>query len=155
MLLASLAFALLSDGVLSTSGLEAWGALDDFVLSDFDSCVVVDALLGTGLTGDVRDPFREAIEYINASGQPVLAIDIPSGLCSDTGRRLGVSVQADATITFIGIKQGLLTGDAPDFVGELHYADLDVPTAVFDTVSGASSQLVLEDHVSAVLGTSS
>ncbi len=51
--------------------------------------VVVDALLGTGLGGDVRGAYREAIEAINASGAPVLAVDIPSGLCADTGRVLG------------------------------------------------------------------
>ena len=54
------------------------------------SGVLVDALLGTGLKGEVRAPFRQAIEQINASGLPVLAVDIPSGLCADTGQVLGV-----------------------------------------------------------------
>ncbi|WP_277423254.1 NAD(P)H-hydrate epimerase, partial [Pseudomonas viridiflava] len=64
--------------------------------------IVVDALLGTGLQGDVRDPYRSAIEAINASGLPVAAVDIPSGLCADTGHCLGVAVRADLTVTFIG-----------------------------------------------------
>ena len=53
------------------------------------SGVLVDALLGTGLTGEVRGQYRQAIEQINASGLPVLAVDIPSGLCADTGQVLG------------------------------------------------------------------
>jgi NAD(P)H-hydrate epimerase len=112
---------------------------------EFDSAIVVDALLGTGLTGDVRGDYVAAIDLINGSGRPVLAVDIPSGLCSDTGRRLGVAVIADMTITFIGVKQGLLTGDAPDHVGELHFADLDVPPAVYERVSPASRRLALDE----------
>ena len=115
-----------------------------------DSCLVVDALLGTGLSGDVRGDYREAISCINSSGQSVLAIDIPSGLCSDTGRRLGITVEADATITFIGVKQGLLTGDAPDCCGELHFADLDVPAGVYDKVEASSYRLALEEELEAL-----
>ncbi len=115
-----------------------------------ESCLVVDALLGTGLSGDVRGDYLAAIECINRSGQPVLAIDIPSGLCSDTGRRLGVSVEADATITFIGVKQGLLTGDAPDCCGELRFADLEVPAEVYERVPSESCCLVLEDELEAL-----
>ncbi|MCY1356056.1 Bifunctional NAD(P)H-hydrate repair enzyme Nnr [compost metagenome] len=86
--------------------------------------VVVDALLGTGLTGAVREPFAQAIRLLNASGRPVLAVDIPSGLCADTGRELGVAVRADLTVTFIGLKLGLFSGAGPDQVGELRFDDL-------------------------------
>lgn len=96
--------------------------------------VVVDALLGTGLSGEVRGDYAEAIGLINASGLPVLAIDIPSGLCSDTGTVLGESVRAEQTITFIGIKQGLLTARGPAYIGKLHFADLQVPEAVYQRV---------------------
>ena len=64
-------------------------------------------MLGTGLGGDVRGAYVDAIDAINASGAPVLAVDIPSGLCSDTGRVLGTAVRADLTVTFIGLKRGL------------------------------------------------
>jgi NAD(P)H-hydrate epimerase len=77
----------------------------------------------------------------------VLAIDIPSGLCSDTGRRLGTAVRADTTITFIGIKQGLLTGAAPDHCGRIHFASLDVPDEVYDRVSAACRRLDLEEQL--------
>ncbi|WP_223447603.1 MULTISPECIES: NAD(P)H-hydrate dehydratase [Pseudomonas] len=86
--------------------------------------IVLDALLGTGLSGDVREPYASAIAAINASGLPVAAVDIPSGLCADTGRILGHAVHADLTVTFIGLKVGLFTGDAADVVGELVFNDL-------------------------------
>jgi NAD(P)H-hydrate epimerase len=106
--------------------------------------VIVDALLGTGLTGEVRGDYVTAIEAINAAGGSVLAVDIPSGLCSDTGRCLGSAVRADMTITFIGVKRGLLTGDAPGYCGELHFADLAVPPGVYERVAPASRRLELD-----------
>ena len=96
--------------------------------------VIVDALLGTGLSGSVRAEYSVAIDAINQSGCPVLAVDIPSGLCADTGSVLGNVVQADTTITFIGMKQGLLTGQAPDYCGDILFAGLDVPDVVFNAV---------------------
>ncbi|NBB10871.1 NAD(P)H-hydrate dehydratase [Pseudomonas sp. SLFW] len=94
------------------------------------SGIVVDALLGTGLKGDVRDPYTSAIHAINDSRLPVMAVDIPSGLCADTGHTLGVAVRADLTVTFIGLKVGLFTGDAPDLVGELVFDDLQADPAI-------------------------
>jgi NAD(P)H-hydrate epimerase len=129
------------------AGVEICPFTDDVIL---DSCVVVDALLGTGLSGDVRGDYLAAIESINRAGAPILAIDIPSGLCGDTGRRLGVAVAADATITFIGVKQGLLTGDAPDCCGELHFADLEVPAGVYEKVSVDAHRLNLEQELEAL-----
>jgi NAD(P)H-hydrate epimerase len=96
--------------------------------------IVLDALLGTGLTGEVREPFSSAIAAINASGLPVAAVDIPSGLCADTGRILGSVVQADLTVTFIGLKVGLFTGDAADVVGELVFNDLQASAESFNGV---------------------
>jgi NAD(P)H-hydrate epimerase len=97
--------------------------------------VVVDALLGTGLDREVTGDYARAIEFINRADRPVLAIDIPSGLSADTGTCLGVAVTADATVTFIGLKRGLLTNQAGDYVGELTYHDLDVPDGVFTSES--------------------
>ena len=94
--------------------------------------VIVDALLGTGISGEVRADYRAAIESINQSGLPVLAADIPSGLCSDTGAVRGIAVEAAMTVSFIGIKVGLLTGRGPALVGELKYRDLAVPEIVYE-----------------------
>ncbi|SFH99314.1 NAD(P)H-hydrate epimerase [Pseudomonas guineae] len=86
--------------------------------------VVVDALLGTGLQGAVREPYAQAIRMLNSLGLPVLAVDIPSGLCADTGQALGVAVRAELTVTLIGLKMGLLTGQSADYCGELQFDDL-------------------------------
>lgn len=94
--------------------------------------VVVDALLGTGISGPVRPAFATAIDAITDSGRPVLALDLPSGLDADAGCALGVAVRADATITFIAAKRGLLTGVGPDHAGDLAFADLGVPHQVFE-----------------------
>lgn len=86
--------------------------------------VLVDALLGTGLRGALREPYAAAIAQINASGLPVLAVDIPSGLNADSGLVEELAVRADLTVSFIGLKLGLFTGDAADWVGQLVFDDL-------------------------------
>lgn len=91
-----------------------------------DAELIVDGLLGTGLSGDVREPMQVIIEKLNEANLPVVAIDIPSGLCSDTGSILGAAISASSTVTFIGVKQGLMTGQARSVVGELHFAGLGV-----------------------------
>lgn len=105
--------------------------------------VVVDALLGTGLSGEVRDEWHGAITAMNNSGRPVLALDIPSGLDADSGASLGGAVRATATITFIALKQGLLTGAGPACCGELYFADLDVPAQVYQRVPATARRLDL------------
>jgi len=106
--------------------------------------VIVDAMLGTGLGGEVRGDYVAAIQWLNNSGLPVLAVDIPSGLCSDTGRVMGVAVKAQQTVSFIGLKQGLLTGAGPDYTGELYYDSLSVPAEVFNGVEASSERLSLQ-----------
>lgn len=116
----------------------------------FASGVVVDALLGTGLTGEVRQPFADAIHSINRSGLPVLAIDIPSGLDGDTGAVLGIATEATLTATFIGLKQGLFTGRGPALVGDLLFAQLDVPQPVYQGLRPAAHLCQLHELVEAV-----
>lgn len=91
--------------------------------------VIVDALLGTGVDRPVAGAFADAIGAINSSGAPVLALDIPSGLDADTGTPHGDVVHADATVTFVGLKQGLFLGRAPKYRGELTFSDLGVSAA--------------------------
>lgn len=101
----------------------------------------VDALLGTGLDRPVSGEYRAAIAAMNASTTPVFAVDIPSGLDADTGAVMGVAVEADATVTFIGLKQGMFTGDGPDHCGEILFSDLDVPAAVYTAVAPSATRL--------------
>ncbi|HTY94962.1 MAG TPA: NAD(P)H-hydrate dehydratase [Steroidobacteraceae bacterium] len=89
--------------------------------------VIVDAVLGTGLTQPVRGPACDAIGAINAAGRPVFAIDVPSGLDSDTGMPLGMAVRADSTVTFVGLKTGLFLGEGPERAGRIFFDDLEVP----------------------------
>jgi len=88
--------------------------------------VIVDALLGTGLRGGVRDDLAHVIREINSSGRAVFALDVPSGLDSDTGVPLGETVQADCTVTFVGLKTGLFIGDGPEFAGTVFFDDLEI-----------------------------
>lgn len=93
--------------------------------------VIVDALLGTGLEREVTGDWAEAINAVNATGLPVLALDIPSGVSADSGRILGTAIRAAATVTFIGRKLGLCTGAAPDCAGHIHFDDLQLPVHVY------------------------
>ena len=89
--------------------------------------VLIDALLGSGLEGIVKGCFKTAINCINQSGKPVLAIDIPSGLNANTGQCQGNTVKASHTITFIGLKQGLFTSDGPEYCGKITCDSLNIP----------------------------
>lgn len=96
--------------------------------------LVVDAMLGTGMSGEPRKEFCEAIELINRYSGAVLSVDMPSGLGSDTGNRLGEqAVIADMTVTFIGLKKGQFTGEAREYTGEVVFDDLQADKQILDT----------------------
>lgn len=104
---------------------------------EFHGDLVVDALLGTGVTGTIREPFAAAIKRINASEKPVLALDLPSGIDPDTGGLLvDEPVRACTTACFVGRKAGLLTGVAPNFAGEVRSSNLGIPASAFRKVRG-------------------
>ena len=88
--------------------------------------LIVDALLGTGLKSVIRDELVPVVQAINSSGKPVYALDIPSGLDSDTGIAHGEAVRADCTVSFVGLKTGLVIGDGPEYAGTLYFDDLEV-----------------------------
>ena len=87
----------------------------------------MDALFGTGLTGAVRPPFDAIIAAINASGRPVLAVDIPSGLDCDTGLSLGATIRAAHTVTFVAEKVGFANPAARQWLGQVHVVDIGAP----------------------------
>jgi NAD(P)H-hydrate epimerase len=98
--------------------------------------VIVDALLGTGISGPPRPPYAALIERINAAGVPVVAVDTPSGVEADTGAAPGAAVRADLTVTFIGRKIGLHTGEGAACAGQVRFADLGVGDDIRRSVSG-------------------
>ncbi len=91
-------------------------SLNDSLLREGE--VIVDAVFGTGLTEPVRGVAADAIRAINNAGRPVFAIDVPSGLDSDSGMPLG-TIRAEATVTFVGLKTGLFLGEGPERAGRI------------------------------------
>ena len=89
--------------------------------------LVLDAVFGTGLNRAPEGRFAEFIEAINASGLRVVAVDVPSGLDSDSGVAYSPCVRADVTVTFTLPKAGLLTGDGPRVCGDISVADIGIP----------------------------
>ncbi|MSR00072.1 MAG: NAD(P)H-hydrate dehydratase [Gammaproteobacteria bacterium] len=89
--------------------------------------VIVDALLGIGLNAPLRPRMAEIVMAINAAQRPVLALDVPTGVCADTGLVSDVAVRAAVTLTFIALKKGLWLNAAPDYVGVIELADLGMP----------------------------
>ena len=90
--------------------------------------LIIDGLFGIGLKREPKGVFADAITHANANADthhtPILAIDVPSGLASDTGVALGATIEADFTLTFLGAKPGLYTADGVDVAGEIHVDSL-------------------------------
>lgn len=89
--------------------------------------VWVDALLGTGLNSPVRGVYQNAIEFMNASGCPILAVDIPSGLCANRGQVLGNTVRATLTATFAFAKLGHYLLPGAEYTGHLEIVEIGIP----------------------------
>ncbi|HEY3784912.1 MAG TPA: NAD(P)H-hydrate dehydratase [Steroidobacteraceae bacterium] len=112
--------------------------------------VIVDALLGTGLQGSTRPQLERVIQEINTAGRPVFALDVPSGLNSDTGVPLGATVRADCTVTFVALKTGLFIGDGPEFAGTVFFDDLEVAPPASSTFQ-APLERIAESEISRAL----
>lgn len=119
-------------------------------LSDIDHALshadwIVDALLGTGTVGEVREPYRTAISAINRSGCKVFAVDLPSGLDCNTGLPIetlangsAVCVRAAHTATFVARKCGFDKPTSQAFTGEVHVVGIGIPKKLFDEVLATS-----------------
>lgn len=97
------------------------GALDD------EAGLLVDALLGSGLERDVSGEFAKAVAAMNAHRARVMALDIPTGVHGDTGQVMGTAVEADLTVTFVGLKAGLFAGEGAELCGSIVFDGLEVP----------------------------
>ena len=92
--------------------------------------MLVDALFGTGLAGELGDEYKKLIESINAQGCPILAVDIPSGLDCDNGQPLGAAIRATYTVTFVALKTGFTPANtATRYTGEIFVASIGVEPA--------------------------
>ncbi len=112
--------------------------------------LIVDALLGTGIKAPLKPAFIKAIQLMNESSLPVLALDVPSGLDADTGQIIDTAVKADVTVTFVGQKYALLSGPATNYSGIVHFDSLELTDEVYDAVPFDGELLQLEESRSAV-----
>jgi NAD(P)H-hydrate epimerase len=94
--------------------------------------IIVDAMLGVGLSSPLKGFYAQTVDLVNASGKPVVAIDIPTGIDADTGAVLGTAIKADLTITMALMKRGLVSFPGASFAGEVRVADLGIPPEVID-----------------------
>ncbi|KKK81706.1 hypothetical protein LCGC14_2810770 [marine sediment metagenome] len=109
---------------LSITEIDISGQVESFV-SGCD--IVVDAILGTGLAGQLREPYIELIKSINACGIEIIAVDIPSGLDCDSGSPLGAAIKAAATVTFVAVKTGFAENkDSVKYTGDIYVASIGV-----------------------------
>lgn len=125
---------------------KAWldngGKVEAFDPQLIERCdLIIDALLGIGIVGIIRNEFADVIDAINHSNVPVVSVDLPSGLDADTGESLGRCIQADITITFIGIKLGLTTGAGKQSCGQLIFEDLGIGKAFAEIARSDASAL--------------
>ncbi len=126
--------AAINRGIVDRMGLEV---VDLQVPGALEACghcwdravLLVDALLGTGFEGSVRDPLATVIERVNAAETPVVAIDLPSGLDADTGAPANATVRASRTLTFVAPKPGFEAPGAAAYTGEVTVIPIGVPSA--------------------------
>ena len=109
------------------------------------SGILVDALLGTGLSSEVTGIYREAIDLINGAGKPVLSVDLPSGIHADTGAILGQAVRASLTVTLGLPKLGLYVGAGIDQAGFIRIVDIGIPQTYVDKLESSALLLTSEN----------
>ena len=99
---------------------------------DFKSDILVDAILGTGITGEIREPYASAINYINETDCYKFAVDTPSGLDPQTGETANIYTKCDMTVTFHKMKQGI--PKRKDLTGELFVEKIGIPPEAEDGI---------------------
>ncbi|MDT7857877.1 NAD(P)H-hydrate dehydratase [Rubrivirga sp. S365] len=105
--------------------------------ADAPADLVVDALLGIGASGPLREPVRGLCAWAGRQSAPVVAVDLPSGLDATTGGAADETPRADLTVTFAGVKAGLVLGDGPQVAGEVVVAEMGIPRAEVDRAAAA------------------
>ncbi|MFK8015604.1 MAG: NAD(P)H-hydrate dehydratase [Gammaproteobacteria bacterium] len=106
--------------------------------------LIVDAIVGIGLTRPLGGAVATVVQAVNASRIPVLAVDIPTGLQADTGEQLGDTINAQVTATFVGLKVGLFQGAGPACAGLIEFDDLGVGLALADRVKPVAQRISVD-----------
>ena len=140
-------------GELKTVPAKQWNILENmglrnepyFNLSGAD--LIIDALIGYGLNGDLRPEAAVWIEKANAAGKPVLGLDTPSGLDTTSGTAGSPTVRADATMTLALPKVGLMSEPARPYVGSLYLADIGVPPRLYRKIEVEVGNLFTQDAI--------
>lgn len=127
--------------------LQAMGLVKDHLPGLEPPDLILDALIGYGLSGNPRGPVAEWIHWMNRSGSPVLALDAPSGLDTTSGLPGDPCVRAAATLTLALPKTGLLVPEARPFVGELFLADISVPPGLYREIGQVVPPLFVSDTI--------
>ena len=131
-----------------------------FSVNEFTECdIIIDALLGTGLKRCVTGDYALAIEAVNnltsdLTGRHavhVLSVDVPSGLDADNGCSLGIAIKAEVTVTFVGMKLGLLTAAGREYSGRIVFDHLEIPKEVYQSMAATCHSIQLND-LHAMLG---
>jgi NAD(P)H-hydrate epimerase len=134
--------------IVESLGVEVHAVPDDMHQLLAGYSLLVDALLGTGIDRHVEGNYRTTIDAINRSGCPVLAVDLPSGINSDTGEVMGTAIRADHTVTFGFLKAGLLCHPGAGLAGQLSVIDIGLPD--FDD-EGPTLNLSTAEHIRSLL----
>ncbi|MEH7250397.1 NAD(P)H-hydrate dehydratase [Neobacillus niacini] len=117
---------------------------DDLFMAD----IIIDSILGTGVNGPVREPLKDVISLVNtyADKKPIISVDIPSGVSSDTGKVEGVAIKASKTITFVFPKKGFFLNEGPLYVGDWKAVDISVPPSIVKDL-GLDLPKVITEHL--------
>ncbi|ARN55942.1 NAD(P)H-hydrate epimerase [Sedimentisphaera salicampi] len=112
--------------IIKKMGLPVHNVLDTEKIREmiYNSDVIIDAMLGTGFSGSLREPLKGIISMINDAGKKVLAVDIPSGMNCNTGEVEDIAVKAETTVTFVARKKGFAADDAADYTGMVTVAGI-------------------------------
>jgi hydroxyethylthiazole kinase-like uncharacterized protein yjeF len=111
--------------------------------------IIIDAMIGTGVSGSVREPFSQVISLVNEyeGRKLVISVDIPSGVNSDNGKVDGVAIKARKTITFVFPKKGFFLNEGPLYVGEWKAVDISVPPSIIADLGLVMPKLITEPYV--------
>lgn len=145
--------SLIDPATLKGAALQAyqhWSGIGENLNADLsliDSTdLIVDALLGTGLARDVSVEWQEWIRYINQSSKFVVSVDVPSGLYANTGAIAGDCINANHTVSFIGLKQGMFTAQANDVCGEILFDNLALDAEIYSQIKSDARLIQQVDY---------